>query len=109
MSNWNRVFLRFTLIEWVVAALILLTLARIIWAEDVAKFEDTLFESIGLGGGAKYLIAVPLAIWCLYWLFKRELVRARQEGRKAVRSQVLVISLGMLALAIAVVVFLSIS
>ena len=60
----------------------MLTLARIIWADDVARFEDSLFESIGLGGGAKFLIIVPLAIWCTYWLFKRELGKAHKRAGK---------------------------
>lgn len=104
MSLWNRTFFRFTLIEWVVALLILLILARFIWAEEAARFEDSLFESIALGGGAKYLITVPLAIWIYYQLFKREQAKARQEGVKVVRPQVLVVSLGLLALAIAILV-----
>lgn len=102
----NRTFLRFTLIEWIVAVLVLLTLARFIWAEEVARFEGGLFVSIGLGGGAKFLITVPLAIWYFYWSFKREQAKAGQEGQKVVRPQVLAISLGILALAIAFAAFL---
>ena len=108
MSNRNRTFLKFTLIEWVVAVLILLIVARFIWAEEVAGFEDRLFVSIGRGGGAKYLITVPLAIGYLYWLFRREQLKAQEKGQKVVRPQVLVVSLGVLVLAI-VFMFLSAS
>lgn len=100
MDFWNKTFLRFTLIEWVVALPVLLILARLIWAEEAARFEDSLFESVGFGGGAKYLIIVPLAIWIYYILFKREQAKSRQEGVKVVRPQVLVIAFGLLALAI---------
>ena len=105
MEFWNKTFLRFTLIEWAVALLILLILARFFWAEEAARFEDNLFQSIGLGGGAKYLITVPLAIWFLYRMFKREQAKARQEGKVVVRPQVLIVSFGLVALAIAFVVF----
>ena len=107
MTNWNRTFLKFTLIEWVIAILIVLSLARFIWAKELAAIEDSLFESIGLGGGAKYLVILPLVVWYLYWMFKREKAKAEQQGVKVVRPQVLVVSLGILALAIAIVVFLS--
>ena len=105
MDFWNKTFLRFTLIEWAVALLVLLILARLIWAEEAARFENSLFESIGLGGDAKYLITVPLGIWVCYRLFRREQAKAEQEGIKVVRPQVLAISLGLLALAIALLVF----
>jgi len=105
MDMWNRSFLRFTLIEWLVALVILLIIARFIWAEEVAGFEDSLFASIGLGGGAKYLITVPLAMWVLYRMFKREQADARQEGKVVVRPQVLIVSFGILALAVAFMVF----
>ncbi|MDH4316746.1 MAG: hypothetical protein OEW68_18180, partial [Gammaproteobacteria bacterium] len=61
--------------------------------------------SIGLGGGAKYLITVPLAMWVLYRMFKREQADARQEGKVVVRPQVLIVSFGILALAVAFMVF----
>ena len=104
MDLWNRNFLRFTLIEWLVALVVLLVIARFIWAEEVADFENSLFESIGLGGDSKYLITVPLAIWVLYRIFKREQVKADLEGKKVVRPQVLIVSVGLLALAIALMV-----
>ncbi len=58
----NRTLLRFTLIEWLVAAIFLLVLARIFWAQELAELEDSLFASIGRDGGAKYLITVPLVL-----------------------------------------------
>ena len=97
---WNRNFLRFTLIEWIVALVALLVIARFIWTEKVVGIEHSLFESIGLGGGAKYLLTVPLAVWVLYRMIKREQVKADLEGKKAVRPQVLVVSIGILVLAI---------
>ncbi len=103
-DRWNRPFLRFTLIEWAVGLLILLVLARFFWAEEAIKFEDSFFESIGLGGGAKYLITVPLAAWVLYRMFRREQAKADLKGRKAVRTPVLVVSIGILVLAIAFMV-----
>ena len=105
MEFWNKTFLRFTLIEWAVALLMLLIVARFIWAEEAARFEDSLFDAVGLGGGAKYLITVPLAVWVLHRMYKREQARAVQEGKVVVRPQVLVVSFGLLALAIALLVF----
>lgn len=99
MDMWNRTFLRLTLIEWLVALVILLIVARFIWAEEVADFENSLFESTGLDGGTKYLIAVPLGIWVLYRLFKRERTKASFEGRNVMRPQVLAIAVGLLLLA----------
>lgn len=46
------------------------------------------------------MITVPLAVWVLYRLFKREQAKADLEGRKAVRSRVLFVSIGILVLAI---------
>ncbi|MGI9249358.1 MAG: hypothetical protein ACR2QI_10105 [Woeseiaceae bacterium] len=83
----------------------LLIVARFIWAEEAARLEDGLFEAIGLAGGAKYLITVPLAIWVLHRMYKREQSKAAQEGKAVVRPQVLVISFGLLVLAIALLVF----
>ena len=94
MDLWNRNFLRFTLIEWIVALVALLVIARFIWTEKVVGIEHSLFESIGLGGGAKYLLTVPLAVRVLYRMIKREQVKADLEGKKAVRPQVLVVSIG---------------
>lgn len=105
MEIWSKTFLRFTLVEWAVALLILLVLARLFLAEDAITLEDNLFQSVGLGGGAKYLITVPLAVWVLYRMFKREQANASQEGRVVVRPQVLIVSLVILALAIAFMVF----
>lgn len=105
MGFWNKTFLRFSLIEWVVALIILLVLARFFLAEEATRLEDNLFQSVGLGGGARYLITVPLAVWVLYRIFKREQADARREGKVVVRPQVLIVSLGILALAIAFMVF----
>ena len=107
MSLWNRDFLRFTLIEWVVALVVLLFVARFIWAEEVVRFEDGLFESLGLGGGAKYFITVPMAVFLLYLLYKREKEKSSQAGQKLVRPQVLIISIALVVLAITFVVFLA--
>ncbi len=101
MEFWSKTFLRITLIEWAVALLMLLIVARFIWAEEAARFEDSLFEAIGLGGGAKYLVTVPLAFWVLHRVYKRERATAAQEGKPAVRPQVLIVSIGLLVLAIA--------
>ena len=105
MDLWNRTFSRFTLIEWLVAVVVLLVLARFFWAEEILSFEDGLFESVGLGGGAKYLITVPLGIWVYYRVFKREQASAREKGIKVVRPQVLVVAIGLLALAIGILLF----
>jgi hypothetical protein len=105
VEYWNKTFLRFALIEWAVALLILLIVARFIWAEEAVRFEDGLFEAIGLGNGAKYLITVPLAIWVLHRMFKREQVKAAEKGKAVVRPQVLIVSFGLLVLAIALLVF----
>lgn len=104
MSIWNKTFLKFTLIEWVVAIVIMLSLARFIWAEELSGFEDSFFESISLGGGARFLITAPLAMWYLHWLFKREQAKALMKRRKVVRPQVLVVSIGLLVLAITLIV-----
>ncbi len=105
MDLWDRNFLRFTLIEWLGALAVLLVVARFVWAEEVAGLENRLFESIGLGGGAKYLITVPLAFWILYRMFKREQAKANLEGKKVVRPQVLVIAISLLVLAVGLLVF----
>jgi len=107
VSLWDRSFLRFTLIEWVVALVVLLFVARFIWAEEVVSFEDSLFESMGIGGGAKYFITVPTAVFLLYHLYRREKEKSGQGGQKLVRPQVLIISITAVVLAITFVVFLA--
>lgn len=105
MEFWNKTFLRLTLIEWAIALLVLLILARFIWADEADRYVDGLFEAIGLDGGTKYLISVPLGAWVLYRMYRREQSKAAQGGKVAVRPQVLIISFGLLALAIALFVF----
>jgi hypothetical protein len=100
MDLWNRTFLRFTLIEWLIAVIVLLVLARFIWGRELLALEDGFFASIGLGGGAKYLVTVPLGAWVLYQLFRREKAEASARGMPVVRTQVLVIAAGLLVLAI---------
>jgi len=102
---WSKTFLRLKLIEWAIALLVLLILARFIWAEEAEKYVDSLFDAIGLGGGTKYLISVPLGAWVLYRMYTREKFKAAQEGKVVVRPQVLIISFGLLALAVALFVF----
>ena len=87
-------------LEWGVSIVIFLIVARLFWAEKAARSDNSFFESIGLGGGAKYLVTVPLGIWVCYRLFRREQAKAEREGIKVVRPQVLAVSLGVLALAI---------
>jgi hypothetical protein len=101
---WNETFPRFTLFEWAVALLVFLIIARFFWAEEAGRFVDGLFESVGLGGGAKYSIAAPLGAWVLYRMYKRKQAKAAQEGKVVVRPQVLIIFFGLLALAIALLI-----
>lgn len=77
----------------------------VFWAEEAARFEDDIFQSVGLDDSAKYLVTAPLAVWVLYRIFKREQAKARQEGRAVVRPQVLIVSFALLALATALMVF----
>jgi len=102
VSWWNRTFLNFTFVEWLVALAVLLIVARFIWAEEAAEFSDRLFDSAGLGGGAKYLITLPLGVWICYRQFKREQAIAVQDGKKVVRPWVLLVSAGLLVIAIAI-------
>ncbi len=101
---WNRTFLRVTLIEWLVAVVLLLIVARFIFAKELVEFENGVFASIGLGGGGKYLVTVPLAAWVMYRLFKRQQSEAVEKGTKVARPQVLVVGIGIVILAIAAVV-----
>jgi len=97
---WNRTFLRFTFIEWLVAVIFLLILARVFFAKELSGFEDSLFTSVHLGGGTKYLVTVPLAAWIYYRLFKREQAAARDKGIRIVRPRILVGAIAVLILAI---------
>jgi len=101
---WNRTFLKFTLIEWLVAVIFLLILVRVFFAKEIGGFEDSLFTSIGLGGGGKYLVTVPLAVWIYYRLFRREQAAAKDKGIRVVRPIVLIGAIGVLILAIGAVV-----
>lgn len=85
----------------------LLILARVFWATELSGLEDSLFASIGLDGGARYLIALPLVAWVQYRLYKRAQLELREMGRKAVRPQVLAIAIAILLTAIAGVVFIT--
>lgn len=104
---WNRSFLRFTLIEWLVAVVFLLIIARFFWAKELAGFDDKLLAPIGLDGAEKYLVALPLVGYVYYRLYKRAQFEAREMGRKAVRPQVLAIAIAILVTAIAAVVFIT--
>jgi len=104
---WKRTFLGFTLIEWLVAVIMLLILARVFWAEELSGLEDTLFATIGLDGGARYLVVLPLAAWVQYRLYKRAKLELSEMGRKAVRPQLLVIAIAILVTAIVGVVFIT--
>lgn len=104
---WNRTFLGFTLIEWLVAVIILLILARVFWATELSGLEDSLFAFVGLHGRARYLLALPLAAWVQYRLYKRARFELREIGRKAVRPQVLAVAISILVTAIAAVVFIT--
>jgi putative copper export protein len=97
---WDRTFLRFTLVEWLVAVIFLLVLARLFFAKELVEFEDSVFGSIGLGGGGKYLVTVPLAAWVMYRIYKREKAHAVESGAKVVRPQVIAVAIGLLILAI---------
>ena len=109
MSLWNRAFLKFTLIEWLVALVVLLILARFIWAEEVAAFEDRLFASVGLGVGAKYLVLLPLGVWVYFRLFKSEHAIAEGQGKKVVRPWVLVVSAASLVVAVIILLVSTLS
>lgn len=104
---WNRTFLGFTLVEWLVAVIILLIMARVFWATELSGLEDSLFASVGLHGGARYLVALPLAAWAYYRLYKRAQFELREMGRKAVRPQVLLVAIAILITAITVVVLIT--
>lgn len=104
---WNRTFLGVTLIEWLVAVIILMMLARMFWATELSGLENRLFASIGLDGAARYLVVLPLAAWVYYRLYKRAQFELREMGGKAVRPQVWIIAIAILVAAIAAVVFIT--
>ena len=95
---WNRTFLRLSLIEWLVAVILLLMLGRFFWAREIAALESNAFAAIGLGGGAKYLVTVPLVAWILYRMFARERDEATRRGIRVVRPGVLLGSVGVIVI-----------
>jgi len=87
----NRTFLRLTVIEWIVLAAIVLLVARLVWARELKSIEDSLFSAVGLAGGAKYLVIVPIALWFCYRMYARERAKAGASA-PVVRPQVLAVA-----------------
>jgi hypothetical protein len=70
----------FTLIEFLLVAVCVLVVLRIVFAGDLRGYERQLFDAVGLRGDAKLLLGVPLAIALLYWRFGRASARERLEA-----------------------------
>ena len=92
---------RFSAIEWLVAAIVMLVLARFFWAAEMVAAEDKMFETIGLGGGLKYLVTAPLAAWLFYRFYKTERSKARAANSRVVRPQVAILAVFLLIVAVA--------
>lgn len=81
----------FTIIEVVVALVIILTIARFIWASELAAIENQIISSFGLPVWSKYLLTVPLAILWFYSFYQRQKLQT-SPGQPVVRKSVIIAS-----------------
>jgi hypothetical protein len=68
------------LIEFLVVAMCVLVVLRIVFAGNLRAYEDQFFDTIGLSGDARALLTVPLVIAFLYWKFGRAKARERLQA-----------------------------
>ena len=98
--NMGRKLRRYSIIEWAIAALIILIVARLIWAPEIKAFEARLVVSWGMPLALRYVLVTLLAILGTYQLYLRGIQHAARTGMPLVRKSVVFGSLAILALAI---------
>ena len=98
----RKYFKGFTWLEaliWLAVALIASSLIlRIFFAPELRIFENSFFESIGLGENLKYLILVPLSVWVYWRFFTREAAIAKERGVPIISKGTIIFSLCVLSL-----------
>jgi len=77
-------------VEILIACVVFLVLGRSIWAQELARFETTLFESLGIDEGVKYLITIPLFFWMIYRRYQADAKKVQGTGRSVIGSWVIV-------------------
>lgn len=83
----------FTWIEIVLCLVILVILARYIWASEFPDAENQFIASLGFQPWVKYLITVPLFGAWLVWKYRQESSELAGTGKPVVRPSVLVFAI----------------
>lgn len=80
-----------------------LVVARFYWARELRAAEDNLLASLGINPALKVVVAVPIAIFVYWRLFKREQSRANEAGQPVIRKGVIALCAGLLAIIAALI------
>ena len=83
----------FTWIEVIVCLVILVMLARYIWAGEFLEAENQFIASLGFQPWVKYLITFPLFGAWLVWKYRQESSELVGTGKPVVRSSLLVFAI----------------
>jgi hypothetical protein len=81
---------KYTYLELVIASIIILMVARYIWARELIEAENVLMQSMGLPSYFKYFITAPLVAFMYYRIFQREKVKAKRRGVPLVSKGILI-------------------
>ena len=79
--------------EVAAAVIVIVVVARYIWAREFIAAENAVLESLGLGRGWKYAITVPMAGFVWLRLYQREVLKAAQVGTSVVSKPVIAFAL----------------
>lgn len=86
----------FTWIEVAICIVILLIIARYIWAREFLEMENQFITSLGFDPSIKYIFTVPLFFIWLVWKYRQESRELVGTGRRVVRPSVIYFALSAL-------------
>jgi hypothetical protein len=88
----NTSSFKYSWLEAIVTVVILLIIARIIWAKEVMEYENYLLAYIGISENMKYILTIPLAAYFYYRIYKKESIKAKANGTSVISKPVVIFS-----------------
>jgi TRAP-type C4-dicarboxylate transport system permease small subunit len=95
----NKDRFSYSLPELMMVIVILLIIARLIWAKEFYEFESNAFDFIGVPEWVKYILTVPFCALVIYRHYQDGAQQVKGTGRSVIGRPVIIFALGSLTVA----------